>query len=236
MKTIIKLAVTDFKIIFRDPTLKAMLFLPIILFAFFILFLPYLVNKYYFLNAYLTIFIIIGVIENTQAFCFINTMVLLDEKESGVAKTYGILPLNSATYLFSRFLIPFLFTTLINVLFLILQPFYSIGIGYNILISLLAALIIPLYVLGINSIATSRMQGMIYIKAFNMLVLIPVAAFFIPQSFKHIFGFLPTHWVYQTIYNVTNQQSVVVTSILSVLFLVVLTVLVSKKFMKKHFT
>lgn len=235
MNKIVKLAIADFKIIFRDSSLKAFLFLPVLLFALFIWFLPIMVDKYEFLVPYLPVFIVIGVIENTQTFCFINSMVLLDEKETGVAKEYGIVPLAKFEYFISRFLIPYLFTVFLNILFLKLQPFYVIEFGINAVISLLAALVVPLYVLGINSIVSNRMQGMIYVKAFNMLVLIPIAAFFVPEKVKHIFGIFPTHWIFQSIDNITKGISIGFTVSVGFLFIGLFTWLVSKKFIQKHF-
>jgi fluoroquinolone transport system permease protein len=84
MKEIIKLAIIDFKLIFRDSSLRTFLFFPIILISLIIWALPVLVTKHNFLIPYLPIFLVVAVIENTQMFCFISSMVLIDEKESDV--------------------------------------------------------------------------------------------------------------------------------------------------------
>lgn len=235
MNMIIKLAISDFKIIFRDPSLKAFLFLPIVLFAVFLWFLPLMAEKYEFLIPYLPIFIVVGVIENTQAFCFINSMVLLDEKETGVAKTYGIVPISKFVYIFSRFLIPFIITVCLNIIFLEFQPFYEVNFIANIIISIVSGLIVPVYALSINSIATNRMQGMIYVKAFNMLVLIPIAAFFVPEKIKYLFGVLPTHWIFQSINNISNGEIIGYTASIGFVYLIILGFFISKKFSQKHF-
>lgn len=235
MKNILKLGTVDLKLIFRDPSLLAFLLLPVLLFVVFLWFLPLMIEKYDFLAPYQTEFLIVAVIENTQAFCFICTMVLLNEKESGVAKVYGVLPLSSFAYLLSRFLFPFLFTMLLNILFLKLQPFHNFTFLENAFLSILAAAVVPLYVLGINSVATNRMQGMIYVKAFNMIVLLPIAAFFLPEEIKHFFGILPTHWIFQSIDLVASNGSIVLTAGIGYLFFGFLTWYVSKKFIRKHF-
>lgn len=236
MKKILKLALIDFKLIFRDPSLRTFLFFPIILISLIIWALPALVIKYDFLSPYLAIFLVIAVIENTQMFCFISSMVLIDEKESDVAKVYGIVPFKKWQFIVSRFLIPYLFTFLLNFVLFNIQPFYTISLINNLIISLLTALIVPIYVLTINAIVKNRMQGMVYIKAFNMIVLLPIAAFFVPEKFKHLFGFLPTHWIFQSVENVTKGNSIVTLSIIGFIFLVVLLLFVSIQFMKKHFT
>lgn len=235
MKKILRLALIDFKLIFRDPSLRTFLFFPIVLLGLIIWALPALVMKYDFLTPYLPIFLVVAVIENTQMFCFISSMVLIDEKESDVAKVYGVVPFTKWQFIVSRFLIPYFFTTLLNFILFYIQPFYTVSFSSNLAISLLTALIVPIYVLSINTIVKNRMQGMVYIKGFNMLVLIPIAAFFVPEKFKHFFGFFPTHWIFQSVENLTKGISIVIMSTIGFLFLGVLLFFVSKQFMKKHF-
>ncbi len=235
MKKIIKLSLIDFKLIFRDPSLRTFLFFPLILISLIIWALPALVMKHDFLVPYLPIFLVVAVIENTQMFCFISSMVLIDEKESDVAKVYGVVPFTKWQFIISRFLIPYFFTVLLNIVLLKIQPFYTISLSSNLAISLLTGLIVPIYVLAINAIVKNRMQGMVYIKAFNMFVLIPIAAFFVPEKFKHFFGFFPTHWIFQSIENITKGLSIALVSVIGYLFLGLLLWFVSKRFIKKHF-
>lgn len=235
MKKVLKLAVTDFKLIFRDSSLKAIFFIPVILFVIICWGLPPLVEEYDFLIPYLPVFLIVATIENTQMFCFISSMVLIDEKESDVAKIYGVVPLTKFQYLVSRFIIPYLFTAFLNVLLFTVQPFYTIGLGDNLLISFYTAMVVPVYVLGITSFVQNRMQGMVYIKAFNMLVLVPIAAFFIPENMKHLFGVFPTHWIFQSVAHVTQGLVFWPLSTVGILFMSVLLWFLSRLFVKRHF-
>lgn len=235
MKKILQLALIDFKLIFRDPSLRTFLFFPILLLGLIVWALPALVLKYDFLTPYLPVFLVIAVIENTQLFCFIGSMVLIDEKESDVAKVYGVVPFTKWQFIVSRFFIPYFFTTLLNFILLSIQPYYSISFSSNLVISLLTALIVPIYVLTINTIVKNRMQGMVYIKAFNMLVLVPIAAFFVPEKFRHFFGFFPTHWIFQSVENVTKGMSIAAMSTIGFLYFVILLFLVSRQFIRKHF-
>ncbi len=235
MKKIFKLALTDFKLIFRDPSLRAFLVLPVVLFALVVWGLPALVGNYDFLVPYIPVFLIVCAIENTQTFSFISSMVLIDEKETEVAKAYGVVPMSKLEYLVSRLLIPYLFTVLLNIILFWVQPFYEIGFGANLALSFLAALVVPVYVLGINSVVENRMQGMVYIKAFNMLVLVPIAAFFLPEKFQHLFGIFPTHWVFQSIEQVVLGLSFGLMAVAGFAFLAVLLFGLSKLFIRKHF-
>lgn len=235
MKRLIKLAIIDFKLIFRDPSLRVFIVLPVLLFALIIWAVPALVERYAFLEPYIPLMIVVAVIENTQMFSFISTMVLIDEKETEVAKNYAVVPLSKAEYIISRFIIPYLFTFLLNVVLFVVQPFFSISIGVNIALSAITALVVPAYALGVNSIVTNRMQGMVYVKAFNMIVLLPIAAFFVPDKFEHLFGFLPTHWIYQSIERVCLDMSATLFMTVGTLFFALFIWWISKQFIKKHF-
>ena len=235
MKKVIKLALIDFKLIFRDPSLRPFLFFPIILLSLIAWALPALVDKYDFLMAYIPVFLAVAVMENTQMFSFISSMVLIDEKESEVAKVYGITPLTKFQFLVSRFMIPYFFTVVLNIVLVRVQPFYLISLLDNLLISFLTALVVPVYVLGINSIVKNRMQGMVYIKAFNMIVLIPIAAFFVPEQIKNIFGILPTHWVFQSIDHISHHLPIGLVVVIGFLFFSILLWFVARLFFRKHF-
>lgn len=95
-----KLAINDFQLIFREPSLRSFLVLPILLFALVMWFIPYLVHTYDFLVPYIPVMLVVCVIEVTQTFSFISSMVLIEEKETLVAKTYGIVPVSKIGFLF----------------------------------------------------------------------------------------------------------------------------------------
>lgn len=235
MKKIIKLALTDFKLVFRDTALRAFLVFPVILFGVFLYFLPWVLSKYEFLESYLPVFLMVAVVENTQMFSFIGSMVLIDEKETNVAKVYGVVPLTKVEYLVSRLLIPYAVTVSLNIVLLKIQPYFAVSWLSNLIISTLTALIVPLYILTINSLAKNRMEAMVYVKALNMLVLLPFASFFIPENFKFLFGIFPVYWVLQVIDKTTENLPVFTCTSIGFVFFGSLIILVSKKFIKNHF-
>lgn len=235
MKQILQLARTDFKLIFRDPTLLAFFVLPLILFGVFIYLLPYLIGRFPAMADYLPLLVAVGVIENTQLFSFITSMIFVDEKESSVSRNYGVIPMSRTSFLVGRFLFPLLFTIGVNVLFLLIQPFYKLGIIEMFLISFLMALIVPLYALCVNIISDNRMQAMVYIKAANMIVLLPFAAFFVPSHFKHIFGILPSHWTLQYTVAIFNQNDSIWFFMVGLVLFTLLILYTAKIFIRKHF-
>lgn len=235
MKKIITLAVTDFKLIYRDPSLRAFLFFPIILFVLVLYFLPNWIAEYDFLRPYISVMLMLAVIENTQMFSFINTMVLIDEKETDVAKIYGVVPMSKIQYLISRFLFPFIITFLLNVIILELQTLMPISWINSIAISFITAMVVPIYALAINAKVKNRIEGMIYVKAINILVLLPLAFYFLEGFWTKIFLLLPTHWIFQSIQNVADNVSPLLTILIGFVFLSVTLVMISRLFLKKHF-
>ncbi len=235
MQKIIKLAFIDFKLIFRDPSLYTFLFLPTLLFALIIWVVPYLVGKYDFLEPYVPLMLIVCVVENTQMFSFISSMVLVDEKESNVATVYGIVPFKERQYLVSRFLFPYFFTVLLNIILFVVQPFYHFDWMNILSISLLAALVVPLYALTLNIIAKNRMEGLIYVKALNIVVLIPLVAFFVPGEWSHLFGVFPTYWIFKSVENVTQGISAGLMLGIGFAFFAGLIWFTSRSFLRRHF-
>lgn len=236
MQKIIKLALTDFKLIFRDPSLRAFLIFPIVLLAVFGWLLPMLVEKYEVITPYIPVLLSMGVLTSTQMFNFISSMVLIDEKETEVAKIYGVVPLTKWQYLLSRFLLPYGITALVTAILLYVQPFYNVGFTNTLLISLLTSMMVPLYVMTMNIMVQNRMQGMVYLKALNLIILIPVVAFFVPTEFKHLFGIFPSHWIFQSIAHIAQEISIGWIVSIGLVYFIILLWYVSKSFIRKQFT
>jgi fluoroquinolone transport system permease protein len=76
---------------------------------------------------------------------------------------------------------------------------------------------------------------MIYIKAFNIIVLLPFVAFFVPNKFIHLFGLFPTHWIFQSVVNVTEGVSFVIFAVIGVFYFGGLMIWLSRLFVRKHF-
>ncbi len=235
MKQLILLSISDFKIIFRDPSLRVFLFLPIAIFLVINYFLPYLVEKFPVVNDYVVYVIIVATIEVVQMFGFIYSMVLIDEKETEVAKVYGILPVSKFWFIIFRFLIPSFITTILTWLILMVQSFYLLSPWSVLAFSILTGFMVPVYVIGIVNLCKNRIEGMVWIKVFNVLVIIPAVAFFIPGPLQNLFGIFPTHWAFQGMYNIIESNPFQWHLLLGFLYFAVLISIFTMKFSIKHF-
>jgi fluoroquinolone transport system permease protein len=220
---------------FRDPSLRIFLFLPLLIFLAINYFIPFLIEKFPVVNDYVVYIIIVATIENVQMFGFIYSMVLIDEKETEVAKIYGVLPVSKTWFIVFRMIIPMLLTSVLTWLILMIQPFYNLDPIPVLAFSILAGLIVPAYVIGIVNMCKNRMEGMVWIKVFNVLVLIPVAAFFIPGPLQNMFGIFPTHWAFQGMYNIINSTPYQWQLLIGFFYFIILMYALAKKFSVKHF-
>lgn len=234
MQQLLRISISDFKLIFRDPALRAFLLLPLILLALIVWFLPNLMDKYENLQTYVSVFLMVAAIENTQMFCFISTMIFIDDKETQVSKAYAVAPISGRQLIMVRLCFPFLITVLLNVILLSIQPFVALSFAPILLISILTALVVPIYVLAINAIVKNRLEGMIYIKVFNIIILLPLAAYFVPKAFFYFFGLFPTFWIFHTIDQVIQQQSILLPIVVGSVFCGLLLWWTSNQFLKRQ--
>ena len=235
MNQYIQLAISDFKLIFRDTSLRVFLLLPILIFMVVLWFLPWLVEKYEVVKPFIPFVLIVSTIELTQGFSFVYSMVLIDEKETGVSKVYGVLPVEHQRFTLTRFIIPTFITILMIWGLLLVQPFYQLEIVNSLLLSILGGLVVPLYILGVSMMSKNRLEGMVWVKAFNIIVIAPIAAFFVPEAFGYIFGILPTYWTFQSMYNLILGNGMWLHFGIGILFSFVLIVIAVRRFVKVYF-
>ena len=235
MLSYLKLSLSDFKLIFRDKTLQFFLLMPLLVFAVLNLFLPYLVAQFPVVEDYVSFVVIVATIEVTQMFGFIYAMVLIDEKETQVSKVYGVLPVSKIAYVLSRFILPVLITILITWLILLVQPFYDLSPALTLVFSVLSGLIVPVYSISVAILSKNRMEGMVWIKVFNLIVIIPIAAFFLPKAWTWLMAIFPTYWAFQSLDDLIVGQAFWMNYLIGFAFLMLLTMLAARRFAKVHF-
>lgn len=236
MNQYVNLAISDFKLIFRDTSLRVFLFLPILIFVVVLWILPMVNTTYELVQPYIPYILIICVFELTQGFSFIYCMVLIDEKETGVSKVYGVVPVEHSQFTLLRFVIPFVITVLMILILLMIQPFYDLSFVKILLLSFLGGLIVPVYILGVTMMSKNRLEGMIWVKAFNIMVIAPIAAFFVSKTYAWFFGILPTHWFFQSMYDLILGNGMIINWGIGLIFFIILIFMMTRKFVKVHFS
>jgi fluoroquinolone transport system permease protein len=197
MNQLIKTSISDFKLVFRDPSLRVFLVIPFIALAIVNLLLPYLISNYDGIADYAPYVLMAAALQMSTMFGFIYCMVLIEEKDTEVAKVYGVLPVSKKGFITFRLMIPFLLSSIFTLIILELQPFYEFQLLSSFTISILAGLIGPLFALVVTVLSKNKMAGMTWYKLFNLLAIIPLVAFFAPSKYTALFGLIPTHWIFQ---------------------------------------
>lgn len=197
MEKLIKVALNDFKLIFRDGSLRFFFIFPVLSIFVVRYGFPYVADSFEVLRGYIPILLMAATMQSSLMFGFIYSMVLIDEKDTKVAKVYGVLPVSNFWFVISRLVAPFAFSTFGTFLMLLVEPFYGLSIVENLVYSALAGLVAPVMALFVATVAKNKIEGMTWQKLFNLPVSLPLLAFFVPASVSFLFAILPTHWAYQ---------------------------------------
>lgn len=235
MQQILKISTADFLLIFRDASLKVFLFLPLLIFAVVIRGLPALIHACPIVGEYQNYIILVATIQLTQMFGFIYGMMLVDEKETGVAKVYGVLPVHKISFILGRFIFPILLTILITWILLLVQPFYPIAIFPSLMFAFLAGLLVPVYAIAVSLLSATRIEALVWVKVMNLLVILPIMAFFVPKGFSYLFGIFPTYWLYLGLDQLIFEQSYWISWVVGFVLLLLFIGILCLRFSKKHY-
>jgi fluoroquinolone transport system permease protein len=196
MEKLFKVAVNDFRLVFRDNSLKIFIFLPLLILLVIRYAVPYVAGIYEGLTDYVNIILMLASMQGSIAFGFIYSMVLVDEKDTRVAKVYGVLPVSKFWFTAFRLIPPFLLATLATFLLLLVEPFYGLPPVLILVYSALAGLVAPLMILFIAVVADNKIEAMTWQKLFNLPLFLPVLSFFVPTPISSVFAVFPTFWAY----------------------------------------
>jgi len=168
-------------------------------------------------------------------FGFIYCMVFIDEKDTGVASVYGIMPVSKFWFMLLRLSIPLILSTLATWLLLLVQPLAEINTLNALVVAFLAGLLAPILALIVASFSSNKMAGMTWFKIINLFVVLPVLAFFFP-AWENIFGIIPSHWSFQSLLNVLDGNAIFFPLLIGSVYSFFVIVLLIKYFNKRHFS
>jgi len=208
--------------------------MPLLIFVIVLGALPILIDSYGGVDRYLPIILMGATMQTSTMFGFIYSMVFIDEKETNVAKVYGVLPVSKTGFVAFRMVIPFTISTTFTFLLLASQPFYSFTLLSMALLAILCGLMAPLLTLLVSIYSKNKMEGMTWFKLANLLVSIPLAAFFISE-YTILFGFIPTHWAFQTLDKMILSENYYLPLSIGIVFTSALLILLIKRFASVHF-
>jgi fluoroquinolone transport system permease protein len=235
MKKLIKVTINDFRLVFRDISLRFFFIFPILNLFVVRYGLPFVVGHFVGLENYVVIVMMFMANQGALIFGFIYSLVLIDEKDTNVAKVYGVLPVSKFWFVLFRIIPAFLFASISTILLLFAQTYYPLSFTIVVIYSGLVGLIAPMMALFVAIMSKNKLEGMTWQKLFNLPVALPVLAFFVPVSFSALFGILPTYWAYQGFYNLINGAGFSFQFIIGYGFNLLIVVVMAKRFSRTHF-
>lgn len=232
---IINLILNDFKQIFRDKMMLIFLLAPFILLAFVRFFIPYLSEKYPFVVEYHNYIMMFAAMQTAIMFGCITSFMILEEKDENVFQVIRILPINTAFFIMYRIFFGFIFSLLSAFLLLRYGGIATPNMVNSFALALLYGLISPLITLVIGTFAKNKIEGLAFFKGLDLLLIIPILGFFVPISFKYLFGIVPIFWTFQVYDAALKAQEIGILFIIAFIIHIICIIGLSYLFQKKVF-
>lgn len=231
----------DLKNISRDALLLFVLTVPWLIPVFFRLAIPpltmWLEKSYGFnLQPYYPLLLSFAVLLQVPLiFGIVFGFLLLDEKDDGILAAIQVTPLSMDGYLKHR-----LFLTFLLSVFYVIVMLMATGLVYPVLIANLFPIILLAGLLGIGGalfiavLANNKVEGLALMKAMGMLLLGPLAAFFIEGRWQLLLGFVPSYWLAKAYGLVSAGENALLYILAGLAYLSLLIYLLLKKFRRKY--
>lgn len=186
----------DLRQIARDRTLLSFLGFPLLVWGFFRWGVPYLTEKYPLLADYHDVLLMFGGMQSAVLFGFIVGFLMVDEKDEHVMEVIRVLPISSRFFLLYRLLFASVIAGVLAFFIMMCSGFAYPGLVIALGVSILYGLTAPLITLAIATFAANKIEGMAIFKTIDLVLMLPLLAFFIEGPLRYLFGVIPVFWAY----------------------------------------
>jgi fluoroquinolone transport system permease protein len=193
------LAPIDAKSIGRDPLLRWMILYPLLMAALVRWGVPALTGRlqavYQFdLSPYYLLLMSFVVLMTPMLTGMVIGFLLLDEKDARTLTALQVTPLTLNGYLVYRITVPILLSFAVSLVVVSVAGLVPVEPLALILSSASAAFLTPFYALFLAAFATNKVQGFALTKGLGVLLLPPLAAYFVDPPLQWLFGLVPLFW------------------------------------------
>lgn len=196
MKKLVTLIRSDVQQIVRDRTLLSFLFFPLLVWALLRWGLPALTEQYPMLSEYHSLALMFGGMQSAVLFGFVVAFLMLDEKDEQVMEVIRVLPISPNFYLLYRLLFSSSVAALLALGILMWSGIAYPGWKAAVCVAVLYGLTAPLITLLIATFASNKVEGMALFKAVDLVLMVPLLAFFVEIPLRYVFGLVPVFWTY----------------------------------------
>jgi len=198
LSKIIALSLNDFRSIFREQILYVMFVVaPLLEYSVVRWGLPPVVRQYPAVAPYQDVIILLLALQVVGGIGFVLASILLDERDDGVLTALRVTPVGPNTFLFYRLFMGLLVGWVFAIILLRFNGVLAFSWTATVLGGLFFALVAPLVMLAMSSFSKNKVEGLAMFKGINLVLLLPVAAFFLPEAWHYLFWIIPTHWTFQ---------------------------------------
>lgn len=135
------------------------------------------------------------ILEIPLIFGVVMGLLLLDERDDDTLTALRVTPLSLEGYLAYRIGMAVLFSVVSILAMLPLTGLLDLSLVPAIIpIALVGGMIAPLLTMFLAAFAGNKLEGLALMKGFGILMLGPLAAFFIESRWQVLFGILPSYW------------------------------------------
>lgn len=189
----------DVKSIWRDPLLRWFILVPLLMGAGVRFLLPLLVQPArqlfdFDLAAYYPLWMSMIALVAPMLVGAVIGFLLLDSRDDGTLEALRVTPLSLGGYLLYRCAVPVGLGVLATLVVIPLSGLAPLPFGGLVLVALAAAPFGPLTALYLAAFAENKVQGLALLKVFGVILLPPLAAYFVPPGWQVLFGLAPTFW------------------------------------------
>lgn len=189
----------DARLVWRDPLLKWIVLLPVLLALLLRVLIPrahaaLLVDAGFDAAPYYPL-VMSGYLMTAPGIVgMVMGFLLLDERDAHTLTAIRVTPLSARRYLAYRITTPLVVATASTLVGYLLIGITPLPFTSLLAISVVGALSAPLIALVLATAAPNKVAGLAVVKVLNGLNLLPVAAFFLPRPLQYVAGVIPTYW------------------------------------------
>lgn len=155
---------------------------------------------------YLLIMSAYAVLASPVLIGFIVGMLMLDERDDGTLQAIRVTPLSMRRYMGWKLSLPIAVTTLLTLLGIPLAGLIPFQLNFA-AAALVGALWAPILALAMVAFANNKLQGFVLMRVTNILLLIPIGAWFLDARWEPLFALMPAYWPLKTFWLAAGGES-----------------------------
>ena len=130
---------------------------------------------------------------------------LLDERDENTLTALMVTPVSLRRYLAYRAAVPMLLTFVMSVVGLVITSnLVALAFPHMLMVAASGSIIAALYALVMGAYAENKVQGFGIAKVANAFMVLPVAAYFLPEPGQYLVGIFPPYWSAKLLWSIVE--------------------------------